>query len=73
MLHHLDQEYSTMSAITRLETSQMFKRYAIVSNADQREAMAKLDQVRDQLGDDLGDDPHTEQSTALRGDAGKIQ
>ena len=55
------------------KTAQMFKRYAIVSNADQREAMAKLDQARAGLGDDLGDDRTQNSAPANSITAGKIQ
>jgi integrase len=54
-------------------TAATFKRYAIVSNADQREAMAKLDQARAQLGDDLGDDCTQSSVSANSITAGKIQ
>jgi len=37
---------SVVQKIGGWKTASMFKRYAIVSNADQREAMAKLDQAR---------------------------
>ena len=54
-------------------TNREFKRYAIVCDADQREAMAKLDQARAGLGNDLGDDLHTKRGTPLRADGGKVQ
>jgi integrase len=55
------------------KTAEMFKRYAIVSTADQRDAIVKLEQARERDGHSLGHSSTTNGATVIPGGSGKIQ
>jgi integrase len=63
---------SVVQKIGGWKTAEMFKRYAIVSTADQRDAIEKLEQARN-LGRDLGRDCTENGQAEITGAVGKIQ
>jgi integrase len=65
---------SVVQAIGGWKTPETFRRYAIVSPADQQAAMKMLEQARDKnLGRDLGRDLTENGAAAIPGGSGKIQ
>jgi hypothetical protein len=55
------------------KTSEMFKRYAIVSSADQRDAIVKLEQARERDGHSFGHSSTENGAIVIPGGSGKIQ
>jgi hypothetical protein len=55
------------------KTAQMFKRYDIVSGADQRDAIVKLEQARERDGHSFGHSVTKNEATGIPGGSGKIQ
>ena len=65
---------SVVQAIGGWKTPETFRRYAIVSPADQQAAMKMLEQARDKnLGRDLGRDLTENGAAAIPGGSGKVQ
>ncbi len=66
---------SVVQAIGGWKTAATFKRYAIVSNADQREAMEKLEQARENNSSrhSLGHSSTENEATTIPGGSGKVQ
>jgi integrase len=64
---------SVVQAMGGWKTADMFKRYAIVSTADQRDAIEKLEQAREANGHSLGHSSTENGAVTIPSGSGKVQ
>jgi len=64
---------SIVQAIGGWKTAETFRRYAIVSPADQQAAIKMLEQAREKLGRDLGRDCTENPAATIPDRSGKVQ